>query len=147
MLQRFDKDYFRNGLVAGLIKDTGGTLQLKEVVPGDYDPNEGEAPLIETIYELPLNEKFCFVEYSTQFIENPQASQNLMIFMPYLTGPFGLLNMTLELADGTIVTPNQMWLEQSKSPLINEPIPFTIHNGKPIFDSDVFVVFKRNSKI
>ena len=103
--------------------------------------------LIETIYALPLNEKFCFVEYSTQFIDHPQASQNFIIFMPYLTGPFGLLNMTLELADGTIVTPNQTWLEQSKSPLINEPIPFTIHNGKPIFDSDVFVVFKRNSKI
>ena len=81
--------------------------------------------LIETIYELPHNEKFCFVEYSTQFIDNPQASQNLMIFMPYLTGPFGLLNMTLELADGTIVTPNQTWLEKSKSQIINEPIPFT----------------------
>ena len=105
--------------------------------------------LIKTIYELPHNEKFCFLEYSTQFIDNdnPQASQNLMIFMPYLTGPFGLLNMTLELADETIITPNQTWLEQSKSPIINEPIPFTIHNGKPIFDSDVFVIFKRNSKI
>ncbi len=40
--------------------------------------------LIETIYALPLNEKFCFVEYSTQFIDHPQASQNLIIFMPYL---------------------------------------------------------------
>lgn len=46
----FDQVFFREGLVRKLITDTGSSLQLKEIVTGAYDPEEGEAPTTENFY-------------------------------------------------------------------------------------------------
>ena len=96
------------------------------------------AQVIEDIYMLPEGERFPLNTY----IGEDKVEVALGNMMPYLTGGYGVLNLTFETSDGVKVDNHSFVKGDNK-----EIIKCIGKDGKELSLDEVYVVFHRNSRM
>lgn len=100
------------------------------------------AQVIEDIYILPEGEKFPLNTYISEKFGEDKVEVALANMMPYLTGGYGVLNLTFETSDGVKVDNASFRKGENK-----EIIKCIGKDGKELSLDEVYVVFRRNSRL
>lgn len=101
-------------------------------------------PVMEHFYDLPVGEEISFHKHIEETYGQDRVPTAMGNMMPYITGPYGVLDISFQTADGVKVDPKN-W--QMVKELGKENIKCFAEDGRELSQNEVFVIFRRNARM
>jgi hypothetical protein len=99
--------------------------------------------VMEHVYNMPSGEQFHFNTYIKDTYGDEKVSVAMCNLMPYMTGPYGVLDMTFETADGEKVKVGAWELAKE---IGKENVWCVTEDGRRLSQNEVYVIFRRNDR-
>lgn len=106
--------------------------------------SENIAQVMQDIYLIPQGESFPLSKYISDKFGKDKIPLAMSYMMPYLTGGYGVLDLTFETSDGSKakVGPWEVANEIGK-----DKIKCISEDGKELSQDEVYVIFRRNARM
>jgi hypothetical protein len=101
-------------------------------------------PIMEYLYELPVGNQVFLHKYITEVYGQEKLAVFMGRLMPYMTGPYGVIDLSFETAEGEVLTVRH-W--EIANEIGKENIQCYKADGTEVSLDKALVVFRRNSRM
>jgi hypothetical protein len=105
---------------------------------------ENVRPIMEYLYDVPVGNQVLMHKYVEEMYGQDKVAVFMGRLMPYLTGPYGLLDISFETASGEVLTARN-W--EIANEIGKDNIKCFKADGTEVSTSEAFVVFRRNTRM
>lgn len=99
--------------------------------------------IMEYLYDVPVGNQVLLHQYIAEVYGSDKVAVFMGRLMPYMTGPYGILDLSFETADGEILTARNWEIVKE---IGKENIKCFKADGTEVGLDEAFVVFRRNDR-